>query len=82
MSNLRLISRIHECERNGWNDLLTKVDSYTQSLLDTPSAAPYIKSALIRWGHEVEVRKSKLPPTEEQLAAKYPAMMRQLGAED
>ena len=82
MINLQLIDRINECKRNGWNDLLTKVDSYTQSLLDTPSAAPCIKTALMNWGNEVEVRKSKLPPTEEQLAMRNPAMIRQLGAMD
>lgn len=81
MSNLRLIARIHDCERNGWDDLLTKVDSYTQSLVDTPSAAPVIRSALVKWGNEVDVRKSKLPPTEKQLAMRNPAF-RQLGSDD
>lgn len=81
MSNLRLIARIHDCERNGWDDLLTRVDSYTQSLVDTPSAAPIIRSALVRWGNEVDVRKSNLPPTEKQLAMRNPAF-RQLGSDD
>ena len=83
MRQLQLISRIHECEEHGWSDLLNKVDQVTQSLIDTPCAGTQIKSALMLWSNEVDVRSSKLPPSEDELAKKFPAMNhRQFGAED
>tara|TARA_Y100000004_G_scaffold166785_1_gene198799 strand:+ start:1658 stop:1909 length:252 start_codon:yes stop_codon:yes gene_type:complete len=83
MSNLQLIARIHVCESNGWDDLLTKVDSYTQSLVDIPSAGTQIRSALVGWGKEVDRRASMLPPTEEQIAVRNPVMCnRHFGADD
>ena len=83
MRQLQLISRIHECEEHGWSDLLNKVDQVTQSLIDTPCAGTQIKSALMLWSNEVDVRSSKLPPSEDELAIKNPAMHhRQFGAED
>ena len=39
MHQLNIVSRIIECEENGWHDLLSKVDGITQSLIDNPSAA-------------------------------------------
>ena len=45
MHQLNIVSRIIECEENGWHDLLSKVDGITQSLIDNPSAAqPVISS--------------------------------------
>jgi hypothetical protein len=83
MRQLQLISRIHECEEHGWSDLLNKVDQVTQSLIDTPCAGTQIKSALMLWSNEVDVRSSKLPPSEDELAIKNPAMNhRQFGADD
>lgn len=83
MSQLRLIKNIHECQEHGWDDLLGRIDSYTQSLIDTPSAAPKIKTALVHWSNEVASRANKLPPNEDQLAARNPVMqLRQFGADD
>ena len=83
MKQLQLINRIHECEEHGWNDLLMKVDQVTQSLVDTPSAGTQIKSALMLWSNEVDMRSNKLPPSESQLAMKNPVMqIGQFGADD
>lgn len=83
MSQLRLVKNIHECEQHGWSDLLGRIDSYTQSLIDTPSAAPKIKTAMVGWSKEVEARASRLPPNEEQVAMRNPVMqLRQFGADD
>nr|BAR35124.1 hypothetical protein [uncultured Mediterranean phage uvMED] len=83
MKQLQLINRIHECEEHGWNDLLLKVDQVTQSLVDTPCAGTQIKTALMEWSHEVDVRSSRLPPSEAQVAMKNPVMqIGQFGADD
>jgi len=60
-----------------------KVDQVTQSLVDTPSAGTQIKSALMLWSHEVDMRSNKLPPSESQVAMKNPVMqIGQFGADD
>mgnify|MGYP003336109752 FL=1 len=83
MWQLQLISRMRECEEHGWGDLLNKVDQVTQSLIDTPCAGTQIRSALKMWSNEVDARASKLPPSEDELAMRNPAMShRQFGAED
>ena len=46
MHQLNIVSRIIECEENGWHDLLSKVDGITQSLIDNPSAAQPVITAL------------------------------------
>jgi hypothetical protein len=74
MKRLELSMRVLECEENNWHDLLCKLDEITQSLIDNPSAGHQIKTALIYWRDAVDVRHNGLPPEEDEIIIRNPAM--------
>jgi len=74
MHQLNIVSRIIECEENGWNDLLSKVDSITQSLIDNPSATQPVITALRFWCDAVDCRLNGLPPDEQDVMLHNPIM--------
>ncbi len=74
MIKLGLSERVLECEENGWNDLLCKLDEITQSLIDNPSAGHQIKTALLFWRDAVDCRAKGLPPEESDIILKNPKM--------
>lgn len=74
MCQLNLVSRINECEENGWYDLLEKVDGITQSLIDNPSAAQPVITALRFWCDAVDCRVNGLPPDELDVIIHNPIM--------
>lgn len=75
MIQLQITTRISECEENGWNDLLAKVDAITQSLVENPSAGYQIRTALLHWCDAVDCKVAALPPDENDLLKHNPAMM-------
>jgi hypothetical protein len=74
MNKLQISLRVSECEENGWFDLLSKLDEITQSLIDNPGAGYQIKTALIYWKDAVDCRVNGLPPEEDELILRNPAM--------
>jgi len=74
MHQLNIVSRIIECEENGWHDLLSKVDGITQSLIDNPSAAQPVITALRFWCDAVDCRVNGLPPDEQDVMLHNPIM--------
>lgn len=74
MRQLQISARIIECEENGWNDLLSKIDEITQSLIETPSAGSQIKTALLHWSDAVDCRVTALPPDESIVLRYNPTM--------
>jgi len=74
MKHLQITQRILDCEENGWNDLLVKIDNITQSIIDSPSAVFQIKIALIYWCDAVDIRLNALPPDEEEVILHNPSM--------
>ena len=74
MKQLNIVSRIIECEENGWYDLLSKVDGITQSLIDNPTAAQPVITALRFWCDAVDCKVNGLPPDEHDLIMLNPAM--------
>lgn len=84
MKHLQITQRILDCEENGWNDLLVKIDNITQSIIDSPSAVFQIKTALIYWCDAVDIRLNALPPDEEEVILHNPSMNHEqtFGTED
>jgi hypothetical protein len=74
MLSLELTNKINTCKENGWNDLLSKLDEITQSLIENPSAGHQIKTALVFWKDAVECRTKGLPPKEHDIIIKNPKM--------
>jgi hypothetical protein len=74
MKKLQITQRILDCEENGWNDLLVKVDNITQNIIDAPSASFHIKAALLFWCDQVDARLSTLPPDEDYVFQHNPSM--------
>lgn len=74
MLNLQLSLRVAECEENGWDDLLSKLDEITQSLIENPSAGHQIKTALVFWKDAVDCRAKGLPPEEQDIIIRNPIM--------
>lgn len=74
MNQLLLTQRILECEENGWNDLLSRVDEISQSLIDNPSAGRKIRIALLVWCDSVDCRVNALPPDEDTVFHGLPAL--------
>ena len=74
MNKLHISLRVSECEENGWFDLLSKLDEITQSLIDNPGAGYQIKTALLYWKDAVDCRVNGLPPEEDELILRNPAM--------
>ena len=72
MLNLQLSTRVSECEENGWDDLLSKLDEITQSLIENPSAGHQIKTALLFWKDAVDCRAKGLPPEEHDIILRNP----------
>jgi len=71
---LELTNKINTCTENGWNDLLSKLDEITQSLIENPSAGHQIKTALVFWKDAVDCRAKGLPPKEHDIILKNPKM--------
>ena len=74
MMSLELTNKINTCKENGWNDLLSKLDEITQSLIENPSAGHQIKTALVFWKDAVDCRAKGLPPSENDIIIKNPKM--------
>ena len=74
MCQLNIVSRIIECEETGWYDLLSKVDGITQSLIDNPTAAQPVITALRFWCDAVDCKVNGLPPDEHDLILQNPIM--------
>ena len=74
MKQLQITQRILECEENGWLDLLSKIDSITQNIIECPSATFQIKAALILWCDSVDMRSNALPPNEDSVMLQHPSM--------
>jgi hypothetical protein len=74
VTQLLLTQRILDCEENGWNDLLVKIDNITQNVIDAPSAGFQIKAALILWCDSVDIRLNSLPPDELVIMQSNPQM--------
>ena len=74
MKQLQITQRILECEENGWFDLLSKIDSITQNIIECPSATFQIKAALILWCDSVDMRSNALPPNEDSIMLQHPSM--------
>lgn len=74
MPNLHLSEKIAECHANDWDELLSKLDSIIQSLVDNPSCGNQIKTALVYWSDAVDCKIAGLPPSEQELILHNPAM--------
>jgi hypothetical protein len=58
MTQLNIVSKIIEADKNGWSDLLTQIDEITQTLKYNEYNRQQVMAQIIEWGEEIDHRLS------------------------